>query len=142
MVKSQRDPAKEQFWRCLVGQWQQSGTTIRGFCARQRVSEANFHAWRRELARRDRERGAAKPSSGAGFVPVRVVPEPHAAVAPAAIIEIVLPRGWVVRVPAGADGAAVRTVLTALGATPGVSNGDHDACGFRTDAGAGEARSC
>lgn len=125
MVKSQRDPAKEQFWRRMIGHWQRSGTTIRGFCARQRVSEANFHAWRRELARRDRERAAANPSS---FVPVRVVSEPQVVLAPSAAIEIVLPRGWVVRVLAGADGAAVRTVLAALGAAPGDSDGGARSC--------------
>ena len=41
-------------------------------------------------------------------------------------------------VPAGADGAAVRTVLAALGAAPDDSNGDRNA---GADS-AGEARSC
>lgn len=152
MAKRQRDPAKEQYWRQVLGQWQRSGATIRGFCARHRLAEANFHAWRRELARRDREGQITNPARSAGFVPVRVVDDQHVAAQPAAI-EIVLPRGLVVRVPAGADGAAVRTVLTALGAAPDDSHGDHDAGagqaaprhtsgGSRIGAAAGEARSC
>jgi hypothetical protein len=80
------------------------------------------------LARRDRERAANNPSSDVGFVPVRVVSEPHMAVASAAAVEIVLPHGLVVRVPAGADGAAVRTVLAALGVSPDDSNGEARSC--------------
>jgi hypothetical protein len=114
MAKRQRDPAKEQFWRQVLGQWQRSGATIRGYCARRQLSEASFHAWRRELARRDRT--AAKAS--ATFVPVQILTEPMAA------IEIVLPDGITVRVGPGFDRPTfgqVMAVLTGDAAAEGAS---------------------
>ena len=44
------------------------------------------------------------------FVPVRITPP--------AVIELVLPTGVVVRVPSGAEPAAVARLVTALGAAP------------------------
>jgi transposase-like protein len=39
----------EGYWRRVIGHWEGSGQTISGFCRRQGVSEASFHAWRRRL---------------------------------------------------------------------------------------------
>lgn len=149
MARRERDPVKEQYWRQVLGQWQRSGATIRGFCARRRLSEASFHAWRREVARRDREQQAA--ATGADFVPVRVVGAQSLAVEPAAI-EIVLPGNVTVRVSAGAEGACLRAVLAALGATAATSADDRPRSSMVGVAGgksrglpseaAGEARSC
>jgi hypothetical protein len=119
MAGRQRDAAKERFWRRVLEQWRDSGATIRGYCTRHRLSETSFHAWRRELARRDRQ-PQAEPSPRASFVPLHVVADPVAdrSVAEAtSAIEIVLPRGVVVRVPANSSAAAVHAVLSALGAT-------------------------
>src|SRR5438045_2504458 len=51
--KGWRDPAKEQFWRKAVRGWQRSGLSIRAYCGCNELSENNFYAWRREIARRD-----------------------------------------------------------------------------------------
>lgn len=120
MAGRQRNAAKERFWRRVLEQWRKSGDSIRGYCARHRLSEASFHAWRRELARRDRQLQAER-SAHASFVPLRVVADPVAergVVEAPPVIEIVMPRGVVVRVPANASAAAVHAVLSALGATP------------------------
>jgi transposase-like protein len=105
MANRRRDSEKEQFWRRMVAQQRQSGGTIRAFCQREGLSQPSFYQWRRELARRDRapiaRRGAAT------FVPIQVVAE-------AALIEIALPGGVVVRVRAGADAATLRQVLATL----------------------------
>jgi hypothetical protein len=50
-----RDPAKERYWRRLLGQWRRSGQTGRDFCAEQQLSEPSFYAWKREIGRRDQE---------------------------------------------------------------------------------------
>ena len=98
-MRRQRDPRLEQLWRRIMARWQASGRSIRGFCAEQSISEANFHAWRRELTKRDAEPTAAsKPAkrlsaepSTLQLVPLRVVPD--------TVIELVLPTGMTVRVP-------------------------------------------
>jgi hypothetical protein len=101
-----RDGGKERLWRRLVRDWERSGLTIRDFCAERGLAEHNFHAWRRTLVARDKEK-ALPP-----FVPVQVV---DASVnGQATGIEIIFPDGIVVRVRAGGDEATLRLVLTVL----------------------------
>lgn len=84
-----RDPRKEQFWRDHVQRWSASGLRIRAYCRRYGLAEASFHAWRRTLAARDRA----------------------AATAAAAPVELVLPNGWLLRLPAGFAPDSLRAVL-------------------------------
>jgi len=100
-----RDPRREEFWRNAIAGWKKSGQCIRGYCSERQLSEASFHAWRRELAKRDQTSAPALK-----FLPVQVRAE--------ASVEVVLPNGLVVRVPAGASAAMVAALVTALGATP------------------------
>ena len=107
MVMSQRrrrDPQLEQSWRERIAAWEKSGQSARAFCAYHRLQEASLYSWRRTLRERSRERPVAKELPS--FVPLRVVPD--------AIVEIVLPSGLVVRVPAAAEAAAVVALVTAL----------------------------
>lgn len=115
-MSQQRDPSREEFWRETVAAWQRSGQTIRRFCAARRLSEASLYAWRRELARRDGDRrpgirklSPARPKSAAAtFVPLQVLSQ--------ALIEVVLPTGLIVRLPSGADAAAMTTVANLVAA--------------------------
>jgi hypothetical protein len=107
MVMSQRrrrDPQLEQSWRERIAAWEKSGQSARAFCAHHQLQEACLYSWRRTLRERARERPAAKESPS--FVPLRVIPD--------AVVEVVLPSGLVVRVPAGADAAAVVALVAAL----------------------------
>jgi transposase-like protein len=97
-------PDREQYWREAVADWKKSGQTIAAFCTARGLSQASFYTWRRQLAGRDRVVPAAT------FVPLTVVPD--------AVVEIVLPTRVVVRVPAGADTAAVAKLVAALGTAP------------------------
>jgi hypothetical protein len=99
------DPRREQFWRETIAAWEKSGRSIRDFCSSRQVSESSFHAWRRTLLERDCQRPVTRP--GPTLVPVRVVPD-------TAVLEVVLPAGLVVRVPAGADADAVAQLVAAL----------------------------
>jgi hypothetical protein len=101
------NPEREQLWRETIGAWEKSGRSIRRFCAENRVSEASFHAWRRTLRERERQRPVTPPRPT--LVPVRVLPD--------AVLEVVLTAGLVVRVPPGADPTAVAQLVAALGAT-------------------------
>jgi transposase len=101
-----RDPQVEQFWRRTVAAWERSGQSARAFAADHDVSVPSLYAWRRELTRRDRAARTPVPS----FVPVHVVPS--------TVVEVALPSGLVVQVPAGADPAAVARLVAALGGRP------------------------
>jgi len=125
--RGERDRAKEWYWRRLLRQWRRSGASVRDFCGEHRLSEPCFYAWRRTIVDRDREAAALRRRSGSGrearlegpdgqrrsgtpaFVPVRLLPTP-------AVLEVVLERGCVVRVPVGFDAATLRQLLAVLGA--------------------------
>jgi hypothetical protein len=102
--KRRCDPQLEQFWRETLAAWEKSGQSVRAFCASRKLQEASFHGWRRTLKERDRQRPPARQLPT--FVPLRVVP--------GAVLEVVLPAGLVVRVPSGAEAAAVATLVAAL----------------------------
>jgi hypothetical protein len=121
-----RDPAKERYWRRLLGQWRRSGKTGRDFCAEHQLAEPSFYAWKREIARRDQERTArtqsrtrvsaprrAATASLPAFVPVTV----DAASADAAL-EVVLAGGRLLRVRAGFDADSLRQLLAVLEGPP------------------------
>ena len=132
--------ATEQLWRQRVAQQPRSKLSIREFCQRAGVSEASFYAWRRELARRDADAGqsaaiepalasrqaepALSKSGMAGgraisqprFLPVAIDGNaPAASPAPTSAnhVELLLPSGLVVRVPAH-ELAVLQAVLELL----------------------------
>jgi len=135
--RGQRDLAKERHWRRIMRRWRSSGLSVREFCDWQSLSEASFYGWRRELAKRDREAAAAVATpSGAtvagrtkrtglgleplpSFVQLHVVGEeaPNADVRSCRtdVIEVHLPGGERLVVPAGCDRALLRDVITCCG---------------------------
>ena len=68
-----RDGAKEQAWRKRLASQRREKVSVREFCRRNRLSEASFYAWRRELTRRDAE---SLPASRAP-TPLRRTAAPH-----------------------------------------------------------------
>ena len=112
MPKTRRhNPSREQFWRDTIVAWKASGQPVRAFCAARGVNEATFYARRRELADRVSPTTPDTPSGPSPtFAAVRVVPDPT--------VEVVLPTGLVLRVPAGADPAVVARLVAALGGQP------------------------
>lgn len=105
-----RDPELERFWRRAVVERERSGLSVRAFCSGRRLAEANFYAWRRELKQRDASASSsattASVSAALKFVPLQV--------RAAACLEVVLPAGVIVRVPAGAEAAGVAQLVAAL----------------------------
>ena len=106
MGRRRRDPELERHWRKAIQGQSRSGQSVREYCLAHRLKAASFYAWRTEIARRDGPGGEPVPSI---FVPVRVVG--------AAVVELVLPSGVIVRVPALADPAAVARLVAALETT-------------------------
>ena len=112
MSKGQtRNPSKEQFWRAHVTRWQASGLTVRVYCARHRLTEPSFYAWRRTLGQRPDDVPAAVTAPAVTFVPLRVQPATADNAAP---LEVVLGNGRRLRVPAGFDAGTLRAVIEVL----------------------------
>src|SRR6516162_1593720 len=93
-----RDARKEHQGRQSIEDRRSSRLSVRAFCARHRLSQASFYAWRWELQRRDTERPA--------FVPVRAVgtdrpPQDRG-------VEVVLCGGRTVRVAPGFDATTLQ----------------------------------
>ena len=102
---------RRAYWRSIVEQAAQSPLPIRRFCQAQQVDEQQYYYWRRILAQEEGGKSVAAPSTR--FVLVR--PEASAVTDSAsAALELVLDRGWLLRIPRGADEASLRCVLAAL----------------------------
>ena len=114
MANRMRSEAKERLWRKQVMSWQRSGLSIRQYCQQHQLNEPNFYAWRRELARRDEVGGISsksvqrpKPSS-VTWMPLTVEPST------VPVVEVQLPTGAILRVPAGVESVTLERILTAL----------------------------
>ena len=123
-----RDPKRERFWRRTIKDWAGSRETIRGFCAKQGLTDTAFHAWRRELRKRDGEgRGAAGNGAAArarskagrrrGRAPARVrfLPVRVAAAIDAGPVSVEIERdGTTVRLRGAVDPEILAQVLEAV----------------------------
>jgi hypothetical protein len=121
MAKS-RDAAKERYWRGVIRRQGASGLGTKVFCAREGISEHRFYWWRRTLRQRGRHRARASRDGGAAdsgcdrgsqmdtspFLPVAL---PFSVGVP---IEVVHPRGHVIRIPAIFDEVALKRILAVL----------------------------
>lgn len=128
--KGERDPQRERFWRTVFERRQGSGLSTKEFCRREGLSEASYYAWRRELARRDRQRrpqlrrkrassAARRTSKGRRsvmaaplFQELTILGGPSPAAS--GCLEIILPDGCRVRLAAEVNRALLADVLQAL----------------------------
>ena len=83
------DPKKLAAWRERLERFSHSGLAVAQFCARESVSEASFHPWRKKLGHKG---GRPRRTGGRGvFPPVTVVPiasGAHRTQAPAICIQL------------------------------------------------------
>jgi hypothetical protein len=82
MANQRRSVEKEAYWRGQLERQSASGQSIRRWCRESGVSEPTFYVWRRELRKRDHERGRternrheplSEPAFAPGFVAVDVL---------------------------------------------------------------------
>ena len=111
----QPDARKQQRWLDLMQRWQLSQLSVRAFCERHGLTEANFYLWRRVL----RERGLLpqhQPTGGraAAFVKLTVSAPP----ADATALEVVLNEHRRVRVYPGFDPDTLRQLVRLLEEPP------------------------
>jgi hypothetical protein len=100
-VMSRTQEERQQWWRQLVAQQEQSGLSIRAFCQQHRTSEHSFYQWRKRLAAR---------------LPVKfaLVETDRSTPGRAAAMELTLATGERLRIEPGADAATLRVVLSVL----------------------------
>lgn len=111
----QRNAEKERFWREAICRQRRSGQSVRGFCRNETLSEPSFYAWRRELKQRgvrqqvrhSQRRAERRPA----FVAVQLAAE--AGPMTASAIELALPNGAVLRLPASIEPATVAAIVNA-----------------------------
>lgn len=99
MAGKKADPQRAQRWAELIDAQAQSHLSVRDFCSERGINQATFYVWRRRLS--------PPVVPAANFVPVRIVAVPT--------MEVVLPAGLVVRVPAGCDPASAAQLIAELG---------------------------
>jgi hypothetical protein len=64
-----RSADRQPYWRKAIERQQASGQRIVGFCAKEGLSPASFHAWKRRLRRRPR--GETGKAAKQALVPVQ-----------------------------------------------------------------------
>jgi hypothetical protein len=114
MARGGRDLVKEQYWRNIFQEWEQSKKSARAFCAERGIDEAKFYCWRRTIAERDGTYAPPRRSDKSSdrlpaFVPVEVKPP-----AASGTLEVVVGSGRVIRVPAEFDASVLRRLLAVL----------------------------
>ena len=110
-----KDPDLERMWRQRLQRQRTSGLSIATFCAREGVSVASFHAWKRRLA----AGLLSSPPQSPLFVPVRFGTQPSRdALAPSPSVELVLPHQVRLRFDSPPDPEWLGRVVTALAGLP------------------------
>jgi hypothetical protein len=101
--------------RRVLARWQRSGLTLREFGEKREIPLSTLTWWRRVF----QDAGDEKGNGAAAQTPVvfTEVRSPANLPKTPAFVEIVLPSGHIVRVPAGTDTATLRRVLQALRTT-------------------------
>ena len=101
--------------RRVLARWQRSGLTLHEFGEKRGIPPSTLSWWRRVF----RHAGDEEGNGAAAENPVvfTEVPLPTNVARTSAVLEIVLPSGHLVRVPAGADTDTLQRVLQALQTT-------------------------
>ena len=107
-----RSEDRRRHWREAIDRQQASGESIVAFCAKEGLSPASFHAWKRRLGWSERETG--RRSATQALVPLQIVRGPTD---DAGRLEVQWPGGVVLRVQ-GCDAGTIGAVVAALSTTP------------------------
>ena len=119
----------EQCWRERIAAWRESGQTQQAFCQAQGLSISSFSRWKVKLARRDEVRSstatvgqeaaasegvAVSRSEALRWTEVRWPASAEPVVQESSGFEIVLPRGWSVRLGPRFETDSLRRLLSVL----------------------------
>jgi len=117
-------PEKEAYWREMLSRQQRSGQSVHQFCKDQDLSEPSFYSWKREIKKRDSQAAGAAPRDRSRSGMKKQVAQQHASASPfiplqltggtTRVMELVHPRGHLLRIPAAFDEDCLHKVLTLL----------------------------
>ena len=119
-VPSGPDSVPAQRWAERIARWADSGLSATAFCDAEHITKSNFFRWKRRLAGTTPTTTAHRPRATkirpakTAIVPVRVTPAP-AHVHP---IELALPSGTVLRLPADVRPELIVAILRGLEQRP------------------------
>ena len=111
MAKASRAD-RRRYWQEVIERQQCSGQSIVGFCSKEGLAPASFHAWKRRLRQSRCETG--RRSAKQALVPVQIVSDPTP---DGGRLEVYWPGGVVLRVQ-GCDAQTIGTVVVALSTSP------------------------
>ena len=94
-------PSRHQVWAQRLGRYRRSSLTVRAFCQAENVSVPSFYQWKKKLAQADAPRTPA-------FVPVELSAQGGDD------LDLVLPGGATLKIPAKIDDASMRRVIAAV----------------------------
>ena len=100
---------RQRYWRKVIERQQASGQSIVGFCSKEKLAPATFHAWKRRLRRSQRKAGQ---KAAQALLPVQVI---DAVPIGAGKLEVEWPDGVVLRVQ-GCETQTVGVVVATLAA--------------------------
>ena len=107
-MRNRKDPEKARYWRGVIREAARSGMSVRAFCLRRKLNEAQFYWWRNRLKETQRQQTIRK-NGGASFALVT-----GEAGATDAGLELVLADGRRLRIGKGVDEATLRSVLAVV----------------------------
>lgn len=114
---------RQAFWQDVLERQRQSSLSVREFCRRNQLSEPSFYSWKKKLRGEhagnvaptktpekcsEPQRRTPDPTATPVFVPVRISD------AGQSLLELIHPRGHVLRVPSDYDPQALQQVLALL----------------------------
>jgi hypothetical protein len=102
---------RETCWREQVRSCESSGLPISGYCRRHGIALSQYHWWKRELKRRDSERGVPR----SGFAEVQMV---SVAAALSPLLEVIVANGRRIGVHPGFDASTLAAMVQVLEGLP------------------------
>jgi hypothetical protein len=116
-----RSEQREAYWKGVLQRQRKSGQSVRAFCLANDISQGSFYNWRRKLDQPSM--GLSKPAdvSGQGCEPMPFIPLKISGLTglgslggAGGVIELLHPRGCVLRVPSTFDSESLLRLLKVL----------------------------
>ena len=111
------DPTLLERWRQRLQRFECSDLSVVAFCAQERISVPSFYGWRKRL-RPTQPAQPTRPQRNTTELPRLVSVQVATPPIPAKPIELLLPGGVLLRLPAGCDLNFVRSLVQALEGRP------------------------